>query len=284
MRAFFLAAALALTTTAATASEPPNARAAFVERRGLIESDAQCRLFNRDMRAALEAGAGQARGALLRAGWSRAQLGELEQAVVAAARARRCDDQRTLAAAAEARTGFATWMRSNRVDFEGWARTWSTRRVAASDGWRLRQDIDTPARATFGIRESGGARRLVLMLQLARGETPPATAHLAMRDSSRTNAPEIALQQRISFGLNAGVPSPSQAMLSYPSTRTSESTPRGASFAVFAFPDAAFVSLLALDPRESVEIVLQGARGARRLLVEVGDVAAARSFLLIGAG
>jgi hypothetical protein len=50
---------------------------------------------------------------------------------------------------------------------------------------------------------------------------------------------------------------------------------------VFTFPDVVFRDLLALDPRETVEITVETTRGPQRLLVEVGDIAAARAFLII---
>ena len=52
---------------------------------------------------------------------------------------------------------------------------------------------------------------------------------------------------------------------------------------VFTFPDAAFQAMLALDPREAVVIELTGARTTQRLLVEVGDITAARAFLTLRA-
>jgi hypothetical protein len=281
MRLLFIAA---LTfATAASATEPPNARAVFVERRGLIESDAQCSLFGPDVRAALRSSASQARGALLRAGWSRTQVLELEQAVVAAARGRACTDPRTATAATSARTAFATWTRANAMEFAGWSRSWIARRVAGADGWRLRQAIDTPVQASFGVRERQGVQELSLIVPLARRQPAPTSARMLQRDSTRAAAPEIALQQRIAYGLQAGIPSPGVATLTVPSTRSIERLEHGASQAVFAFPASAFASLLALDPRETIEIRLQNGRVEQRILVEVGDVAAARAFLAIGA-
>lgn len=282
MRAYFLIGLLTLVAASASAAEAPNARAAYVERRGLLEADARCQLFARDMRAALNASAGQARGALLRAGWSRAQVGELEQTVVAAAGARACSDARTQSAAADARAAFGTWLRANSVTFEGWARAWEARRVAASDGWRLRQAIDAPIRAQFGVRASRGADRLVLIVPLARRASPPAAANLSARNPRASAAPEIPLQQRMTQGLEAGAPTPSTVALTFTATRSVERLERGASQAVFTFPDATFGALLALDPRETVVVTLRERANTQRILVEVGDIAAARDFLAIG--
>ncbi len=282
MRAHFLIGVLTLLAASASAAEAPNARAAYVERRGLLEADARCQLFAHDMRTALNASAGQARGALLRAGWSRTQVGELEQTVVAAAGARACNDVRTQSAAADARAAFGTWLRANSVTFEGWARAWETRRVAGSDGWRLRQAMDAPIRAQFGVRAARGADRLVLVVPVARRAAPPAVASLSARNPRTSAAPEISLQQRMTQGLEAGAPAPGAVTLTFAATRSIERLERGANQAVFTFPDAAFGALLALDPRETIVVTVQERTVSRRILIEVGDIAAARDFLTIG--
>src|SRR5215475_11993181 len=99
---FLAVASISLATTSA-AADPPSARSLYVERRGLVEADAQCRLFEPPVRAALQVTALQARGTLLRGGWSLAQVGQLEQATVDAAHQRACNDARTRSAALVAR-------------------------------------------------------------------------------------------------------------------------------------------------------------------------------------
>jgi hypothetical protein len=283
MRLLVLAAVFLLTTPlAAAAADAPNAHAAYVERRGLIEADARCRLFSPGIRSALEAGAAQARGALLRAGWSTGQVRELENAVVAAAGGRACDDARTIAAAEAARIAFSNWTSAAAMDFPGWERSWTARRVTGADGWRLRQAIDTPMAAAFGVRERNGEQRLVLVTAFAWGQRAPISAQLVMRDSSRFALEETSLPQRISFGLEAGAPAPGAAS-TFAAARSVELVQIGRSQVVFSFPDAAFRTLLSLDPRESVELRVREGRNVRRLFVEVGDIAAARTFLTVRA-
>ncbi len=77
MRVFLVIAAMALAAPAS--AEPPDARASYVERRGMLELDGQCRLFAANIHAALQATAAQARGALLRGGWSIAQVQNLSK-------------------------------------------------------------------------------------------------------------------------------------------------------------------------------------------------------------
>lgn len=91
---------------------------------------------------------------------------------------------------------------------------------------------------------------------------------------------EIALTQRVAYGIEAGVPTPDAAM-TIPSARAIERISGGRSQAVFSFPDTAFATLLQLDPRESVEIQVRNGRSVQSLYIEVGDVAAARAFVTI---
>lgn len=260
---------------AALAQGAQDARTLYVERRGLIEADAQCRLLDPGPLDALRVGATQARGALLRAGWSTTQVAELESAVVTSARARACNDERTLTSARNARASYATWANAGRMTFAGWGRDWLALRTADADGWRLRQEIDAPRVAVFGVRERGGRQRLTLVVPIANGTREPRAATLIVRAPS---APliEINLNARIAYGLEAGAPQEARAM-SVRGARAIERASGGRRLAVFTFSDSAFAAIAALDPRESVVIELDGAR----LLVEVGDLAAARAFLTI---
>jgi hypothetical protein len=278
MRLLLLIAAFGAATTVAASATEPNARSAYVERRGLVEADARCALFTADVRTALQAGVTQARGALLRAGWSNAQVRELEQAVVAAARARACTDQRTTTAAASARAAFASWVNATAMPFPGWDRTWLASRAPGANGWPLSQSIDAPVAAMFGVRTRNGAQELALVIPLARGQAAPASARLHMRNGARARAQEVSLPQRMAYGLAAGAPAPNAA-IAFSSTRAVERVARGGSQAAFVFPQAAFRELMELDPRESVELRIINGRTGQTLFVEVGDIAAARAFL-----
>lgn len=280
MRFLFLAAAFSATfVSAASATEGPDARQAYVERRGLIETDTRCRLLTADLRAALNVGAMQARGSLLRAGWTSAQVRTLDQTVARAAAQRACNDARTQQSAADARRAFSPWLAAGTMEFPGWDRAWLARR-GTSDGWRLSQAVDAPRPAVFGVRQQGAAQRLTLVVSLARDETAPASAQLVLRDAARGALREISLPQRVAYGVAAGAPAPNAAM-TIPSTRSIERVSGGRSQAVFTFPDNAFAALLQLDPRESVELRLQNGRVVQNLYVEVGDVAAARAFVTL---
>lgn len=276
MRILLVIAALALAAPAY--ADAPDARASYVERRGVLELDSQCHLFNSNIRAALQATALQARGALLRGGWSIAQVQNLEQTVVTAARARDCQDPRTLRSASTARTASATWINANAQTFPGWTRAWYARRAPSPEGWRLIQNVNAPLAATFGVRVVQGREQLMLAVAAPNGGVAP-SATLVMRNALRSDPVDIALPQRVAYGLSAGSPAPATAtQFASVSTRT-ERARSGATSTVFAFPDGAFRNLLSLDPRESVEIHFAGS--SQILLVDVGDVAVARAFLSI---
>ncbi|WP_395645339.1 hypothetical protein [Terricaulis sp.] len=275
-----LAATVAILTLSASAAvaDVPNARAQFVERRGLLEVDAQCHVFGPGMRSALEATALQARGALLRDGWSYAQMNELERAAVQAARARRCGDPRTTAAVQDAQHGYAIWARANQMEFPGWRLSWVARRVAGQDGWRLLQNVTAPLPASFGVRETRGVQQITLLLPVANERAGAASAQLVVRDAPRARVGDLDLTGRMARGLEAGLPAPG-ASVSYAGVRRVEHPSFGRTQIVFIFPDAAFRTLMALDPRETVEIRLDSRGLRQRILIEVGDLAAARGFV-----
>jgi len=276
MRALFLAFALAAATPALAQPAAPTAQAAYAERRALLEADRICTLFEPGMRAALVSTAGQARGALLRGGWTMARIGELETAAVSAARARRCGDERTEAAADRARLGYASWARTHAMTFTGVTRTWTARRTPDPvDQWVLRQEIDTPRAATFGVRAFDNHQELTLILPLPANANAPGAAELLLRDPARARTSQMDVPGRLARGLAAGAPSPASARGYQAQARRIE-TVRGQRRAAFLFPAAALEAMAALDPREAAEIRLGD--GAR-IYIEIGDVAAARAFL-----
>lgn len=254
----FVAALLMASLASSAFAAAPTAQAAFVERSGLLQLDAQCQLFTPDIHAALESSALQARGALMRGGWNNAQLNDLEQIAINAARTRTCDDPRTIKAAADARTAYAAWARAITMAFPGQFRTWTARRFADINGLRLEQEIATGVH--FGVRDHNGGQALSLLMPLSAGQPATATATLVLRD--RASAP--------------GGPQSFQA-----STRRIEPADRfHPQMLVFEFAPAAFQALLALDPREAVDVQLPRNGAIQRLQIEVGDLVAARLFLV----
>ena len=91
------------------------------------------------------------------------------------------------------------------MDFPGWDRSWRARRVLDDSGWRLSQAIEAPVPAMFGVRQREESQRLTLAIPLARRQAPPATVQIILRDAARASVREVALPQRISLGLEAGL-------------------------------------------------------------------------------
>lgn len=276
---FLFIFALAAFSAGAAAADPPNAQQALVERFGLLELDARCRLLEPGPRVAVQAGAGQARGALLRAGWTPARISTLETAVTRAARDRACNDPRTQAAVADAHDAYTAWANATSMNFPGWTRTWTARRTTGVNGWRLSQPLETPNGAVFGVREVRNAQTLALILT---GDNA-ATVRMVVRDAARSRPGPLDLPARVARGLEAGAPETGSATRAFSGTRTLERRPGGVTQSVYAFPHAAFAALLALDPRESVRLELSTGRTVQIAYVEVGDVAAARAFLTLRA-
>lgn len=276
MRAVFLAVLLAAGPAAAARPDIP-----FAERRALLGADRACGLFAPPVRAALEAAAAQARGALLRSGWSEARADALGRDATAEGGRRPCADPVLLRAAESARAGFAGWSRLPSMQFQGGERAWTARRTQDIDRFYLRQDIPGPRPAAFGLREDGARASVTLRLPLADGEAAPATVRVLYRDKARAPRSAADLPGRTRTDLPALAASPATAAVAFPAARRLETGERGRA-AVFAFPDTLLAALAVLDPREAATIELETTRGVQRLHLEVGDLAAARAFLAAG--
>ncbi len=282
-----LASAAPAWAAGAAGAAPAEARVALVERFALSVIDQRCSLFTADIRAALDASALQARGALLRAG---ASLGDVA-ALMAAARVNAdrldCRAPKVTAAARRAREGFAGYARTGVLEFPGRFSGWTADRTAAS-GWRLRQtvagvDIGAPAQAgsAFSADVRTGSR------------AAPFAARLIMRDPARSPGPVTSASLRTSLetaqiadfapaaGAGRSVLASSRVLVS-PARR--DGARDGSPAWRFSFADRALSDLAALDPREAAVLEVEWSNGARsRHFIEVGDVAAAIAFLRLPA-
>ncbi|MDX2236314.1 MAG: hypothetical protein NW203_02010 [Hyphomonadaceae bacterium] len=278
LKPLILALAMSALPAGAAAVEAGDARATYVERRGLLAADAACALLTPDIRAALTASALQSRGALVRAGWTAQRLDVLEAAAVAAAQARSCADPRTRAAADQARAAFAGWARLPAMTFPGAARGWIARREPAPGGWRLAQAADA---ATFGVRVGPRWDQDAVTLLAPAPHDAPAAARVLVRDPERADAGFLDAPGRLAQGLAAGAPPPQARLSFFASARALEG--RGAARqAVFTFPREALAAIARLDPREAAVIEIGDGPNAQRVLIEAGDLRAAIAFLDAG--
>lgn len=278
MRAAVLALLLVATPAAAVGPE-----VAFAERSALLGADRTCGLFDPGLRAALKAATAQARGVLLRSGWSEARANTLGRRAAAEGGARRCNDPVLAAAATNARAGFDGWTRVMSMRFAGGERAWTARRTRDAEGFYLRQEMTTPRAATFGVRQEGPRAAVALMIPLAANEPMPSGARMYFRDRARAPRSAADLPGRTRTGLAAMAASHNSASVVWTSARRLEQT-RDRRAAMLLFPDSVITQIVALDPREAIEVEVDGARGVTRFYVEVGDYAAAQAFLQAQAG
>jgi len=275
MRAFVLFAALfSLAGPAAAAG----ADAMFAERSALLTADRRCDLFSPQLRQALEASTFQARGVLLRSGWTTLRADALARGAAREVSARRCDDPVLVKAADNARAGFSGWTRLMGMTFPGGERTWSVRRAPDPQGFYIRQDIPNPRPAVFGVRREGNGGSLMLVMSLRPDEAAPSTARLSFRDTARAPRSIADTPGRLGHGLASLTASPATARVTHAQARAVETGERGARAVVFTFPDSALYTMKGLDPREAMTVTLEG-RQTITLYVEVGDIAAAHAFL-----
>lgn len=284
MRAFLLTLATgAALTGLATPAAAAGADVMFAERSALLAADRRCDLFTPQMRQALEASTFQARGVLLRSGWTAARADALARGAAREVSARRCDDAVLAKAASDARFGFTGWTRMMGMTFPGGERTWSARRAADPQGFFIRQDIPAPRPAVFGVRREGRGGSLMLVMPLEPGEAAPATARLSFRDLARAPRSIADTPGRLGHGLASLAASPATARVTHASARAIETGEKGARAVVFTFPDATLYAMKGLDPREAMTLTLEG-RHPVTLHIEVGDIAAAHAFLAAEAG
>lgn len=275
MRAFVVTAGLLAIAAPAFAA---GADMMFAERTALLAADRRCELFTPQMRQALEASTFQARGVLLRSGWTISRVDALSRGAAREVSGRPCDDAVLTKAASDARFGFDGWTRLMGMSFPGGERTWSARRAADPQGFYMRQDIPGPRPAVFGVRRVGNGGSLMLVMSLRPGETAPSTARLSFRDTARAPRSIADTPGRLGHGLESLAASPAMSRITHASARAVETGERGARAVVFTFPDATLYAMKGLDPREAMTLTLEG-RQPVTFYVEVGDVAAAHAFL-----
>lgn len=249
----------------------------FAERAALLATDSRCALFEPPVRAALEAGAALARGALLRAGWSNARVNGLAGRAADLAAPRPCTDAAVAAAARSAKAGFEAYARLSQMRFPGSERVWLARRNADMQGFVAVQALGDGAQ--FGLR--GGARgaEAAIALPVPHAGAAPATARVILRDPVRAPASRLDIPGRRvgAFAENGPQPAHAQSVLARARAVTTDDA--GARTAVFSFAPEVLERMARLDPREAVIVEVDDARSQRRFLVEVGDLSAALAFL-----
>ncbi|WP_395672476.1 hypothetical protein [Phenylobacterium sp.] len=276
---------------AAPAAAHARALNLYLERTAISAADARCGLFAPAVSQALAAGVAQARGAALRAGTSAETLASGARSARARAAQVACTAPALAREAARVRDAFDGYGRVVRMSYPGDVGTWRADRLSSRKmRWRLAQDSRFGGDAmTFGLVGDGDSGALMAVARFADGKTPYA-ARLRMRDADRTLG---AYLDRYPGGPTAKVPlarrlppggSTRAYMAEARSAAGQDLLPPGAKAGwAFRFPALAVQQLTSLDPREAVVVEFLFAEGPRRAYLEVGDFAAGRAFLQVGA-
>jgi hypothetical protein len=274
-----IVAFVALFSAPAFAQSAPDAATAFAERSALVAAANRCRLLTPDEALALQAGAQQARGALLRGGWDGARVQALAERAVAAASRRACDDAALLQAVAQAQAGYAAWSRMPAMQFQGAVGAWAASRAPDAEGWLLRQN--GRAGAVLGVRMGEDGPVVAFSAPLSANSPEPAFAVISYRDGQRARVSLVDLPGRPGAGLQALAAPPTMARQVWAQERQVIASEDGRRTALLTFPANAFEGVGALDPREAIEVRIgrAGSDQGVRLYFEVGDLAAAQAFL-----
>ena len=264
----------------------------YYERTVMAVADGRCRLFTRQMSAALASAQAQSRGAALRSGVSTDELARVGLRARAKAMAEPCDSAALKTASARVRDAFAGFSKLQKMTYPGDHSDWMAERLASRSGrvWSLSQDISFGKDdLTFGLAGQNDRLELMAVVRFA-DRAQPYAARLVMRDASRTRGPYLDRRKADGRGvlpLSGRVP-PRSATRAFMADAKLPVDPllnptKAKDVIAYRFPLSAAQALADLDPREAVEIeFLFAAKSGdivRRGYIEVGDFAAGRAFL-----
>lgn len=272
-------AALLLVATPANAWA--DAADTFYERSFVLAADRKCRLFTPPVRTALAAAERQSRGAALRAGTSERELAAVAARANGRASAVACGDRELLLVRDRVDHAFSGWARTPRMTFPGDVADWQANRIVRdAPVWRLRQTSVTGASpVVFGQSSDATAGALTTVVSFV-GAPRPYAARVVVRDPSRAPRPWIGqgvgrqpAELTRTFWASGSAAAPDGLL--------ETGRVRGEAW---TFPQTLAAALAELDPRETftVEFVFRDDSVARATF-EVGDFAAARAFLDLGA-
>jgi hypothetical protein len=255
----------------------------YYERSLMSAAHQRCKLFSPSVAAALDASAGQARGAALRGGVDMGVVKSVGARAASKAGSVPCASADLQTAAQRVRTAFDGWKKIARMSFPGETAEWKADRTAyRSTRWRLVQTGRLGADPTaFGVAGQGPSTALVAVARFADG-AQPYTARLVFRDTARTNGAWL--------GAPKARPLPPRSASTVMLAQDRSAADAGIApdarpgALAYRFPPAAAEALARLDPREqfAVEFVMADER-VRTARFEVGDFAAGRAFLMVGA-
>ncbi len=281
-RASLFALALAAAAPAASA-DPASVRRTWLERVAISAADQACNLFSDGERLALLSGLYQAEGELLRANQGRAEMERLAAEVSTRAKSLGCVHPDVVSVAETVRNGYRAFVKTTYIEYPASHAIWGASR-SPHDRWAVSQ-TDKSSLIVFGLRRAPndpGVLRLAIGMP-AKGAVP-SSVQLLMRDPAKMPEPWFGAFSRPGAKL---VPPPrSISHIEWAGKVASAKDPVGETIWVFTFNVAAIARLEQLDPREAIQIDLLPpsrveAQGVKSIILEVGDLRAARAFAAI---
>lgn len=274
----------ALVVAAIPAQAADATRQTYHERTLILAASAKCGFFKPEIEQALGAAALQTRGVLLRAGYEASAVGAIAARAQAEATGLSCSDAGLRTKASRILHAFERWGRAARVEFPAQSKSWRVDRFQRRDtGWLMVQDSRVGASPVrFGLAGHSPSQVQPTVVVSFQGRSRPYAARLVTRDTRILPRPHGVANGRASMP-----PLSERALMlasnqsSAPSSLLSEGSRRGEAW---TFGDEAMRRLSQLDPREPfwIEFLFRDDSIAR-VPFEVGDIAAAKTFLDLGA-
>ncbi len=274
---------------------------AYHERLSMLLIGKACNALEPTEYMALQTGQLQARGALLRGGYSAHELAQMKADLTARAERISCTDERVVEELARIRSAAAVWQHLYEMQFPARWQSWTARRDEAREKarWRVRSLLHTKAGypVLWGLSAHGAA---VFLDVVVIGGKPPASVVLHMRDGTKLDEPlspdMLRLMGRASDSITDLAP-PKSVQKSYFAMAEMAAPPslvpleivkdmkrKDRKSVLFRFSADALAAFSALDPRDivSVELIYPARRHQQRthetLFAEAGDFQAARLF------
>ena len=282
LRALLAAAVLAQSAPAAYA-DAAAVRRTWLERVAITAADEACNLFSDGERLALLSGLYQAEGELLRANESRAEMARLATEVRAHAKSLGCVHPDVVSVAETVRSGYRAFVKTNYIEYPAAHSIWGASR-SVHDRWAVSQ-TDKASLITFGLRRAPAKpEEIRLAIAMPAKGAVPSSVQLIMRDPSKMPEPWFGAFSKPGPKLVA--PPRSISRIEWAGKVASAKDAVGEPIWVFTFNASAIPELEQLDPREAIMIELVppsriADQSVKRIVLEVGDLRAARAFAMI---
>jgi hypothetical protein len=271
-----------------------DASAGYSRRSAVLTYATRCELLTNAQLRAVQSGQLQARGAMLRAGYTTKELERKLEIAKSSVAGLACDDPEALQEIERVRSSHSQWKIKNDQSYPATFRSWETRRDMSllKRRWRVKQNLSNQDQAPihFGVSSYDAQPSLDLVIE---NQRPPRAVLLRMRDAQKLETPpSLFLRKLLKLPIQgvAGLTPPDTATQTYfaterlPAEESLLSEVKGTRGVRFSFGAEGLAAFSNLDPREAVAVDMYWSAGLgkpdrhQRLYVEVGDFMAARLF------